>query len=256
MNIIFLLKGILLEGRDAGNVRFALRIAHHSEAKWYGLTTFEDNRAMISGGAILATDDTSSSHFFGTTVIRTNSAGNDGGGIAIFGSTGVPTDVTFHNTTAISNNGAGNDGGAIIVGDGCGISWDGEMTFAENTAVNDGGAVSVRGDSTLTSGGSTLFQRNSAGSYGGAIYSFANVNGQSYDGVKFDSNLASRGGAVATFSTGQESQNTYMNCVFQNNVAGATGGAVEASIGKDHFINSSFWNNYAGGWFRLQRRRQ
>ena len=236
---------------DAG----ALRIAYHSKAEWHGLTHFEDNRAVNDGGAVLATDNTSA-YFCGTTVIRTNSAGISGGSIAIYGSTGEPTKMIFHNTTTVSNNKAGHDGGAIFVGEGCDISWDGQMTFFENTADNDGGAVSVSGDSALTSSGSTLFQRNSAGSYGGAIYSFANVNGQSYDGVKFDSNSASRGGAVATFSTGQESQNTYMNCVFQNNFAGATGGAVEASIGKDKFINSSFWNNSAGGWFRLQRRRQ
>ena len=236
---------------DAG----ALRIASHSKAEWHGLTHFEDNRAVNNGGAVLETHNTSV-YFFGTTVIKTNSAGISGGSIAIYGSSGVPSKMVFHNTTTVSNNKAGHDGGAIFVKEGCDISWDGQMTFFENTADNDGGAVTVSGDSALTSSGSTLFQRNSADSYGGAIYSFANVNGQSYDGVKFDSNSASRGGAVATFSTGQESQNTYMNCVFQNNVAGATGGAVEASIGKDQFINSSFWNNSAGGWFRLQRRRQ
>ena len=234
--------------RDGGAVRIGLR----STANWHGNTSFLDNRSRSKGGGLMASQ-VSRIEFHGTTVAMGNFAGNDGGAFRMGSDSGIiTTSVVFNGSTTIHNNSAGNLGGAISVHEKCDVSWDGNMTLSENTAANNGGAVSVVGDATLTSRGPTLFRGNSADLSGGGVYSSGNINGQSYDGVVFYSNMAARGGAVATFSTLQQSQNTYTSCIFRNNIASPTGGAVEASVGKDKFIDSSFFDNSAGGFLGLQ----
>ena len=230
-------------GEDGG----AARIHYQGKIFFYGHTSFVDNQSKRNGGALMATDS-SQVEFFGTMVAIGSSAGIQGGAVWLGGDTGETTNMIFHGDTEISNIRAGENGGAIFVEDHCNIFWHGSMTLTGNKAAEDGGAISVVGDSTLTSRGVTSFRHNFAGSHGGAVYSFGNVQGQLYEGVIFDSNSAARGGAVATFSTRHESQNTYTNCIFLNNSASATGGAVEASVGNDEFIDSMFQDNYAGGF--------
>ena len=228
-------------GEDGG----AVRTTNHGNIYFDGNTSFVDNRALRHGGALMATDD-SSAEFLGTTLGTHNSAGSQGGAFWLGGDTRITSTMTFNGDTVISDNSAGEDGGAIFVSEECSISWGGSMTFSGNKAAYDGGAVSVTKDSNLSSRGTTLFRGNSAVAYGGAVYSLGNANGQFYEGAVFRANSAARGGAVATFSTGQESQTIYTSCSFRDNYASATGGAVEASAGRDEFINSLFWNNSAG----------
>ena len=230
-------------GEDGG----AVRIHYEGRILFYGHTSFIDNQSKRNGGALMATDK-SWVEFFGTTIAMGSFAGIQGGAFWLGGNTYQTSTMIFRGDTDISNNRAGNSGGAIFVDENCEISWNDTMTLSENEADEDGGAISVVGDSTLTIRGVTSFRRNSAGTYGGAVYSFGNKDGQTYDGVIFDSNLAARGGAVATFSTGYKRANTYTSCVFINNSASATGGAVEASVGNDDFVDSLFQDNYAGGF--------
>ena len=229
-------------GEDGG----AVRTTNHGSIYFDGNTSFEDNRALRNGGALMATDN-SSVEFLGTTLVMHNSAGSQGGAFWLGGDTRITSTMAFDGSTAISDNSAGEDGGAIFVSEQCSIFWGGSMTFSGNKAAYDGGAVSVTKDSNLTSRRTTLFRGNSAVAYGGAVYSLGNANGQFYEGVVFRAKSAARGGAVASFSTGQESQTTYTSCSFRDNFASATGGAVEASAGRDEFIDLLFWNNSAGG---------
>lgn len=78
------------------------------------------------------------------------------------------------------------------------------------------------------------------------MHLIGNIVGHTYVRAVFESNSAEIGGAVATYSTGPESSNTYVNCLSRRNTATATGGAVEASVGQDVLKNSSFVNNKAG----------
>ena len=230
-------------GEDGG----AVRIHYQGNIFFYGHTSFIDNQPKRNGGALMATDS-SRVEFFGTTIAIGSSAGMQGGAFWLGGNTYQTSTMIFHGDTDVSNNRAGESGCAIFVDENCEISLNDTMTLSDNIAAEgDGGAISVIGDSALTIRGVTSFRRNSARTHGGAIFSFGNKEGQTYDGVIFDSNSAARGGAVATFSTGYNSANTYTSCIFVNNSASATGGAVEATAGKDNFVDSLFQDNYAGG---------
>ena len=237
----------MFQNNSAGEAGGAVWVGSASTTYWHGNTNFVDNRSKIYGGGLMATDSTRI-EFHGTTVATGNFAAIGGGAFRLAEESLIPTSLVFSGSTTISDNSAGDVGGRIDVRDHCDISWNGNMTLSGNMAAEDGGALSVIGDAiTLNTRGTNLFRGNSANGYGGAVYSFGNTIGQSYKGVVFYSNVTARGGAIATFSSEQESENTYTTCIFTNNVASATGGAVEASVGKEEFVNPSFVDNSAGG---------
>lgn len=225
---------------DAGAVRVS-----RSEFSCSGTTRFIDNATPGEGGAVLATDD-SMANFYGTTNATGNSAAS-GGAFSLAGDSLLPTRLTFEGSTSIVNNTAEQgDGGGMAVAQGCNVSWEDDITFAENVAGDDGGGLAIDGDSLLSIGGKTLFSRNSAGSKGGAVYANANVDGITYEGAVFEFNSAAIGGAIASYSTEESAPNYYTGCTFRHNSAASTGGAIEISIGDDEISNSTFINNLAG----------
>lgn len=206
--------------RSAGG---AINLSWESVASWSGLTTFTGNTAY-RGGALWV--DSASSSWTGTTTFTDNVALLDGG--AVYGTINprirCQGTTTFRNNTAI----AGNGGGLAIFGRG---------------AVDNVPYVNISGEATFT--GNRAFQ------YGGAVFSSSNPDGQYFEGVTFEFNSASIGGAVATFGTGNGNELTasptrFSRCQFLNNVAAETGGAIETAFGHEEIYWSHFENNSAG----------
>lgn len=101
------------------------------------------------------------------------------------------------------------------------------------------------------------FYGNTASVAGGAVFLSATGIGPTFNGTRFNSNSAQVGGGVFSTGTGtavtttQNGDNTYyptkfIGCTFVDNVADATGGAINTASGRDTFIDTSFVHNSAG----------
>lgn len=179
-------------GEDAGAIR-----VEGGTMSAVGNTTFISNAAERSGGALFATHD-ASVKFVGNTCAEGHSA-EYGGAFAIGweGTIGSAA-LSLKGTSVFEGNNASSQGGAWWVSEGCDVSSEGFIRFAENSAAGDGGAVTIYSDSVLnievnaTGGGG--FYRNEAVKAGGAVYSTGYSQTQTYVNVAFDDNMAGAGG--------------------------------------------------------------
>lgn len=201
-----------------------------SELAWSASTYFATNTATISGGAVYAIDGSSIS-WTGATGFTSNHAGADGG---VVGSSALNRDdlsgsiLVVNGSTSFSNNSCGANGGALALLGGLSVSI---------------GAVDVS------------FTDNTAGVAGGAVFVSGTGVGPIFAGVIFESNSAQVGGAVSAVGSGNLKDDadilppdptTFERCHFIDNVAEATGGAVESAAGQDKFLSSVFEGNKAG----------
>ena len=244
-------------------------------------SSFYDNTTGSKGGAIAAISDgdctgaltIDQSTFEGNYVPRAH--GGDGGsqggahmGGAIFsvGQDMTVTDSSFGADAPGAANYA-NNGGAIAMRDnttGTAKLTVSNSDFEDNYANINGGALwlacvdaTITGDSAGTfdsymEGSSSNFWSNQARGLGGAIYMYANngssCNGASadltIDGVVFDWNFASGGGAIANRQTSTDIDGLEVsNSVFVANKAKFDGGAIntdeiDVSVDQSGFIGN------------------
>lgn len=125
------------------------------------------------------------------------------------------------------------------------------VTFANGSTTGDGGLVNAAG--SLAEFRSCVF-RNGSAVRGGAIF----VSSADLDGCEFLGNSATRGGAVFCLKAGTEPAPTLSRCVFEENTAEASGGAVHSegaqrSADGLYVLGSRFRGNSArdGGAARL-----
>lgn len=233
-----------------GGVGGALHAAR-SDVTWTGETVFRDNSVDLRGGA-LSLEDSSTASWSGTTYFTNNSAENGNGGAVYAGDN---SSALWGGTTAFENNTASENGGAVYAGGDSSAIWGGATTFEGNTASQNGGAVSISGEMPLyreVEGATLSLGGNYAGTAGGAVHQSGTTKGLTWRGASFISNHALNGGAVYTVASGTAQEDSdsfpsmYIDCIFQNNTAVASGGALESSAGKDTFLNTRFEGNTAG----------
>ena len=233
----------------------ALR-ASASNVSWAGETSFCDNKADLFGGAlsILSSSDVS---WTGETLFCNNRAAGYTGDGGIAGAIYVvDSSISWNGTTTFKNNSALSAGGALYGEGDTSMVWDGVTVFEENVASINGGAIALIGDVSLDSGGvgsDLSLKRNVASIAGGAVYFSDITYGLHWTGVSFLSNSAVNGGAVYSVASGTAfdggtyiSPSTYTDCVFRDNTAAVSGGAVESAASRDNFVNNIFENNTAG----------
>lgn len=231
----------------------ALFITGNSTVSWTGQTHFCNNRAGDAmdngfGGAVRVE---------GSSIVMTGSTTFTGNYARTGGAVYVGRDATmdWDETTNFTNNSAV-VGGALYGDFGAQLRWGGEITFTENTASENGGAFALGGEMSLDMtavGIKLLFTGNNANIAGGAVYQSGIGVGLTWTGVTFVSNFALNGGAVYSVASGtaleQDGDNfhsKYIDCIFRDNSAEASGGAVESAAGKDDFFTTTFDGNTAG----------
>ena len=157
------------------------------------------------------------------------------------------------------------DSARVINDEGSVIAIKGATRFVNNTCgVNGGGMALVQSLDVVFESDSVIFLRNSAGLSGGVVFVAATGMGIVFRNVTFVKNYAEIGGDVHASGSGTivvvETNNevvtnptTFEGCVFDRNVAHATGGAVDSASGEDAFLRTIFKGNQAtlGGALRL-----
>lgn len=247
--------------------------AYRTTLSWKGDgPQFRYNSAGGSGGAIFASA-TDVSWDGDEADFSNNSAGEHGGAISVVisssvtwtgnsarfryntaqmsGSTIFARDSDVYaggNGTEFTNNHAQNYGGAIYATDASTLSWDGFPIFSKNVAGKDGGAIALVDfgvERAANISGATFVENTSEN--GGAIYVYNVMNGLNFTDVEFQSNSASSaGGAFAAYAGTDDLPATFSSCLFWNNTANDTGGAIETVSGEHEFISCDFTGNIAG----------
>jgi CSLREA domain-containing protein len=154
--------------------RGALTIAH---------STFDQNQAWLSGGAIYNWGPLATLTISESTFSNNASYGEDyGGGGGVYNAGGT---VTISDSTFSGNHGSGvmTRGGTLTITN---------STFSDNTASYIGGAVLQLVGGTMTFSNST-FSGNTATDWGGAIYGVGQMN---ITNSTFSGNSAPNGGGV------------------------------------------------------------
>ncbi|CAN0460501.1 unnamed protein product, partial [Ectocarpus sp. 12 AP-2014] len=206
-----------------------------SEVTWSGGTEFSGNTAFL-GGAVYMLNGTSvgwTEH----TEFTSNRALTEGGAVM------SPSFDSTYNPLQSS------------------LAINGTTTFFNNTCGENGGGLALFGACSL--GINTVdvsFTENSAGVAGGAVFVSGAGIGPTFSDVSFISNFAQVGGAASIFGSGNERgilipivPTKFNRCRFIDNVATASGGAVDSAAGQDNVTNSVFKGNSAevGGALRL-----
>ncbi|CAM9468153.1 unnamed protein product [Ectocarpus sp. 6 AP-2014] len=230
-------------GNSAESRGGALLIRNGANVSWTGDTNFVSNEAVLGDGGAVATNalSTSDSTLFinGTTIFSDNSAGGNGGGVALF------VDVALNiGTVDISfvGNSAGVAGGAMFVsGVSVGPRFN-SVSFVSNSA-QIGGGISIFGSGTDESGDlpttfdTCQFVGNQAISTGGAINSAAGED--AIENSVFEGNSAGTGGALRLAGEAYIS-----NCSFLENTSDEGEGAAVSNIGfLSSITNASFDGN-------------
>ena len=251
-------RGVTLFYNNSAIGAGAVHIGNSSNVEWIGKTLFLNNSAALAGGGVVAWKGTSV-NWRGDTMFVSNNA-NFGG--AVFIGEGGRAKLTGQ--TTFTSNEAREQGGAVAA---WGASTDDDLIpflliegiteFVDNVCGRDGGAVSLVGGMLveIEPTAKVSFRRNYARVSGGAIFmSGANV-GPIFRGVSFVSNSAQFGGGVHATSSGnakidldgKETFNptVFDRCIFVNNTAIATGGAIQSAAGQDYIIDTSFIRNTA-----------
>lgn len=138
---------------------------------------------------------------------------------------------------------------------------NGTTVFLDNRCEGSGGAIMLSGALALEfDTEDVVFSGNAALARGGAVHVSNTVIGPAFVSLAFTGNTAMSGGAVYVTSSGQEGigqqekyPTTFDKCIFTNNVAGLSGGAIDSSSGDDWIEDSYFSGNKAviGGALRL-----
>lgn len=215
---------------------------------WNSTLLFLNNNAQI-GGAIFVTNDVTA-EWSGETNFYSNKAEFDGGAI---GSRALNSELSS------STNGV-----RVVESRGSDITIKGPTKFVNNTSGVSGGAIAlVQSLEVLINSRDVLFLYNYAGVSGGALYIASIGVGPIFRNVTFIGNSAQTGGAVYVTGSGTtvtlatsvqlNYPTTFDGCVFVDNFASATGGAVDSASGKDIFSHTKFRRNEArvGGALRL-----
>ena len=238
----------------------AVSIRNSSDVEWSGKTLFLNNSAALVGGGVIAWEGTNV-NWRGDTMFVSNNA-------ILGGAVYINKDVRARWTgqTKFSSNEAGEQGGAVASAASVASTDDdlisfllieGVIEFVDNVSGRDGGAISLVGGVLveIEPTAKVSFRRNYARVSGGAIFmSGANV-GPIFRGVSFVSNSAQFGGGVHATSSGnakidlngKETFNptVFDRCIFVDNTAIATGGAIQSAAGQDYIISTSFIGNTA-----------
>ena len=245
--------------RDAANVNWSGRtsfsgnsggeggaIMSYGELSWTGETSFSGNNAGRSGGALYVSHSYAS--WGGNTSFSKNTAVLDGGALNVWGG----GDVHWYGETDFSSNTARENGGAVGVEDESSVSWTSRTTFFNNSCGGSGGALVAMGAINLAPG-TSLFDANTAQISGGAVFMSSVGSGPVFVGSNFTANVSPRGGAVYSASSGTETVGydttlsvTYQECLFVDNRASSTGGAIESAAGYDEIAHTVFEGNTAG----------
>ena len=251
-------RGVTLFYNNSAMTAGAVYIENSSNVEWIGKTLFLNNSAALFGGGVVAWKDTNV-NWRGDTMFVSNNAILGG---AVYIGEGVRAKLTGQ--TTFTSNEAGEQGGAVAA---LVASTDDDLIpflliegiteFVDNVSGRDGGAISLVGGVLveIEPTAKVSFRRNYARVSGGAIFmSGANV-GPIFRGVSFVSNSAQFGGGVHATSSGnakidlkgKETFNptTFDQCIFVNNTAIATGGAIQSAAGQDCIISTSFIGNTA-----------
>jgi hypothetical protein len=167
-----------------------------------------------------------------------SNVGNAGG--AFYCNAGAPTIANCH-FEGNSTSAAVTDGGAVYCNASTVTITD--CTFEGNSAVRNAGALrTVASTMTVTR---CDFVANTAGLNGGAIDMAGNAVG-TYRDCRFIANGAENVGGAAQIATASSATITWINCVLQDNVAGANGGAFHVG-GRTDIFNCTFEGNTASG---------
>lgn len=234
----------------------AIHVESESSVSWSEETIFVGNNAISRGGAISitpgdaaaldASPDLSTISWIGKTLFSGNTA-EDGGAL----SASDPVAVSWSGETSFLGNYAGANGGAVFAGGESMVAWTTETTFSYNTCQGSGGAVYLASD-TYLSPSTSVFEGNTAGDAGGAVFMAGVGTGPVFARSTFTNNSSPRGGAVYSASSGVATidfvkyPTMYEDCLFADNRASATGGAIESVAGYDQIVDSVFEGNTAG----------
>lgn len=233
----------------------------NSNLSWSGVTVFFDNSAESNAGGGIFMWIRSRISCSGDTTFMGNKASY--GGAIYISRNGL---IELYGLTVFDSNEAEIEGGAIgsaildASADSEQISYlyiAGTVRYLDNFSQRNGGAISMTGGLSLQVGSTAhvTFQRNKAKAAGGAVFISGADVGPKFVKVIFISNSAQLGGGVYATSSGnakinlkgQEALNPtiYDNCSFVDNVAVATGGAIQSAAGQDSILHTSFKRNSA-----------
>lgn len=237
----------------------AISVINNASVSWSGQASFLNNSAGPFGGAVHVLNG-SAVYWSGDTLFLGCSA--DYGGALFVQSESTaewsgPTKFTF-NRAAINGGAVGShdgDGGETFRG--ITILVNGSTTVANNTAGATGGGFGLSGKLSIAfQSADVLFVGNSADVAGGAVSVSGISKGPVFSAVRFVGNFAGAGGAAFITGSGNEeignavtapsSATKFDECLFVNNRATATGGAIESVAGQDFISNSVFVGNTAG----------
>ncbi|CAN0412480.1 unnamed protein product, partial [Pylaiella littoralis] len=219
---------------------------YQSNVSWSAETSFSDNSANgIIGGAMHVSESNVS--WAGETIFSGNAADNSGGALGASWSY-----VFWSGETIFSGNAADSYGGTLDTL-WSNVFWSGDTTFSNNTAAGLGGCSFLDkfyGADVGITPGPVHFEGNTAKISGGALYMSTVAVGPTFVMANFTANSAPQGGAVYSVSSGtagsSTADTTYKECLFTDNRASATGGAIESVAGEDLIVNSTFAGNTAG----------
>ncbi|CAN0366346.1 unnamed protein product [Ascophyllum nodosum] len=216
---------------------------------WGDSVRFFNNSAGY-GGALFMTDGVMT-EWKGNTDFISNIAQLDGGAV---GSKAFKSDLS----SATSGN------LRVVEGKESDISLKGDTIFANNACGGKGGGIAlVQSLTVFFDNKNTTFLHNSASVSGGAVYLEGIGIGTRFRHANFFGNVAPSGGGVHATGSGttatlinntqHNNPTTYHGCSFVDNLAFATGGAVDSASGQDDFSATSFKGNTArvGGALRL-----
>ncbi|CAN0337700.1 unnamed protein product, partial [Ectocarpus sp. 12 AP-2014] len=239
-------------GSDIGGG--AISVSHVQSALWSGETMWSHNLAIDGSGGAVYVDDSSDLFWDGVNTWSHNTAlGGSGGAVFLRPYQEEISGISWSGENTWSHNTATDDGGAVCVLDTAGVSWNGNATWLNNSATSGGAIYLLR--STVLISDTFYFQSNTANGAGGAIM-LSGVDDTMFHRTRFTSNSSPRGGAVYSVSSGIATDNAgaepvffpivYDDCLFTDNWASASGGAIESLAGYDVALNTAFERNTAG----------
>lgn len=218
-----------------------------------GRATFFNNSARANGGAlsVLLGGDVS---IGGEVNFTENAAGDVGGAISVSNS----GRFVFEDSAIVSfaGNECGINGGGIAIWSSTGLRISGDgVQFVGNVAGDSGGAIYARAVTLFVLDGGSSFVGNTAVNSGGAIHALVATNFRLY--AEFRGNTARLGGAVVVESSGGGTSTSegdinlfdyasLSGCTFSANVAEEDGGALHLGSGLTSVIDSVFEENVAG----------
>ena len=212
-------------------------------------TTFQNNSAPGSGGALLALAQNNITLMLTSCVFSANTAGSAGGALTLSGA--VVATISGCNYTS---NAAGTDGGALALLDGCVTTSSGNIYSSNAAIAGHGGAILLQG----TVGASTALSGDALSSnaalYGGALA----VSGAAHTltvaaspASVLSGNTATYGGVFSLSAAAQpiSGQILLAGASFSNNAAGT--GAVffsDVNVGQPACSGCSYSNNRAANY--------